>query len=109
MHQLITNLLPIHNQVLHKTQPRTPRKTHLCDNLLAAFGQVVDLAAVAHNEHQIRDVPQRLVLSKRFDERRDVLLCVGAAHREHHGLGAVCQEAIDALHAQQKNSQDMRM
>lgn len=83
---------------------RVNQLEHLLQHCLAALGQVIDVVAVAHDEDEICDLAQRRVLAKRFDERRDVLLRVGTAHREHNGFVRVAQEA-PALHTQISKSQ----
>ena len=69
----------------------------LRQDLLAARGHGGDVVPVAHDEHQVRQLPEHGMLAECFDQRRDVLLGVGPRHREDCRLGGVSQEPRDVL------------
>ena len=57
---------------------------------------------VAHDEHQVCNLPQRLVLAIRLDQRGDVLLGIRPAHGQDDGFARVAQKLEDAADRREK-------
>ena len=58
-------------------------------------GQRLERVPVAHHQHQIGELAQGAVARKGLDERREVLLGVGAGHGQDRRLARVFQEGED--------------